>query len=320
MTMRRRDYLWTIAAPALLALGTPRLARAQTLEKLRNAGPLTEDITNLYWAIKTGLCQRNGIDLELVAVNSGTAAMTAVVSGAYELSRTSLPGLFAAHLRDIPVVIVCPGLLSRASNPFSSLQVAPDAPFRTGADLNGKTIGVPALNDLNSLATKAWVDKNGGNWRSLKFVEIPNSAMEAAIVGKRIDAGILQSPQFGESVAAGRTRTLGDGWGAIAPTFMAGAFLARTDWANAHADLLHRYYRVYAESANYVNTHYPETASLVAEFTKTEVASVAKMARGFNATSMDLATIQPFIDASAKYEHIPHSFPARELIWEGFRP
>jgi ABC-type nitrate/sulfonate/bicarbonate transport system substrate-binding protein len=317
--MHRRETLLTIGVAALAAAAAPRFGGAQTLEKIRNAGPLTEDITNLYWANKTGLSARNGIDLELVGVNSGTAAMTAVVSGSYEISRTSLPGLFAAHLRDIPVVIVCPGLLSRASNPFSSLQVAPDAPYHTGADLNNKTIGVPALNDLNSLATKAWVDKNGGNWRSLKFTEIPNSAMEAAIVQKRVDAGILQSPQFSESVAAGRTRTLGDGWGAIAPAFMAGAFLARTDWANAHADACHRYYRIYQESAQYVNTHYAETAPLVAEFTKIEIASVTKMARGFNATSMDLGQIQPFIDASAKYEHIPRSFPARELVWEGFR-
>lgn len=317
--MRRRDSLLSIAAPAVLALGLPRAAGAQTLEKIRSIGPLTEDITNIYWAIKTGLFARNGIDLELIGVNSGTAAMTAVVTGSQDISRTSLPALFAAHLRDIPIVIVGAGLLSRQQNPFSLLQVAPDAPYKTGADLNGKTIGTPALNDLNSLATKSWVDKNGGDWRSLKFVEIPNSAMETAIVQKRIDAGILQSPQLGESLAAKRTKTLGNGWGSIAPTFMAGAYLARPDWANAHADLLHRYNRVYIESATYVNSHYPETAGLVAELTKTEIASVATMARGYNATTLDVALIQPFIDASAKYEHIPHSFPAKDLIWDGYR-
>lgn len=317
--MRRRDSLLTIAASSFVALANPLAARAQTLETIRSAGPFTEDITNIYWAIKTGLFQRNGIDLQLVAVNSGTASMTAVVTGSYDISRTSLPALFAAHLRDIPICIVAAGLLSRQQTPFSLLQVAIDSPYKSGADLNGKTIGTPALNDLNALATKSWVDKNGGDWRSLKFVEIPNSAMEPAIVQKRIDAGILQSPQLGESLAAGRTKTLGNGWGSIAPTFMAGAYLARPDWANAHADLLHRYNRVYIESARYVNTHYPETAPLVAELTKTEIASVATMARGFNATTLDVALIQPFIDASAKYEHIPHSFPAKDLIWEGYR-
>src|ERR1700733_13147155 len=111
--MRRRDSLLTIAAPAPLALGLPRAAGAQTLEKIRSIGPLTEDITNVYWAIKTGLFARNGIDLDLIGVNSGTAAMTSVVAGANDIARTSAPALFAAHLRDIPIVIVCPGLLSQ---------------------------------------------------------------------------------------------------------------------------------------------------------------------------------------------------------------
>lgn len=314
--MHRRACL---SAVALTALALPLPARAQVLETIHNAGPLTEDITNLYWAVKTGLFARSGIELDLVGTNSGSAAMAAVISGTYEMARVGLPALFPAHLRGIPVVIVAPGLLARSSSPFSLLQVAPDSTLRTGADLNGKTLGVPAIGDLNTLATKAWVDKNGGDWRSLKFVEIPNSAMEAAIVQKRVDAGVIQSPQLAATLASGATKTLGDAWGAIAPTFMAGAFLARPDWADAHADLLHRYNRVYAEATTYVNTHYKETEPLVAELTKLDLATVTKLPRGFNATTLDPTLIQPLIDASAKYGSIPRGFSARQLIWDGYR-
>jgi NitT/TauT family transport system substrate-binding protein len=316
--MQRRAHLLGLAGAALAALG-PRAARAQTLDKLRSAGPLTEDITNIFWAQKTGLFQKNGIDLDLIGINSGSAAVQAVVSGTYDLARTSVPGLLAAHLRNIPLVIVCPGLLSRASNPFSGLQVAPDSPLKTGADLNGKTMAVPALGDLNTLATRAWVDKNGGDWHSLKFVEIPNSAIEAAIVQKRVDAGVIQSPQLASSLAAKTTKTIGDAWGAIATTFLAGVYVARPDWADAHADLLHRYAKVYAESTNYVNGHYKETEPLVAELTKMELANVSKIPRGFNSVTLQLTDIQPFIDASAKYDIIPRAFPARELVWQGYR-
>jgi NitT/TauT family transport system substrate-binding protein len=317
--MRRREILGSVAATSLLALGSLRPARAQALDVIKSAGQLTEDITNIFWAVKTGLFQRNGIDLQLVGTNSGSAAMAAVVTGSYEMARVGIPASFPAHLRGIPIVIVAPGLLARSSNPFSLLQTANDAPYKTGADLNGKTLGTPAIGDLNTLAVKAWVDKNGGDWRSLKFVEIPNSAMEAAIVQKRVDAGVIQSPQLAQSLQAKTTRTLGDAWGAIAPTFMAGAYFARTDWANAHGDLIRRYNKVYTEASNYVNTHYKETEPLVAELTKMELANVSKIPRGFNAPTMDVSLIQPLIDASAKFEHIPRGFPARDLVWEGFR-
>ncbi len=170
-------------APLLLAPlaagGTLRRAQAQSgVEKLQVAGAPTEDATNLYYAVKTGLAQRAGLDIEMIATSSGTAATTAVIAGTYDLARTSLNAVMAAFLRAIPIVIVAPDNLFSAKSPFSLLQIAPDSPYRTAADLNGKTIGSPALNDFNVLATRAWVDKNGGDWRSLKFVEIPNSALE----------------------------------------------------------------------------------------------------------------------------------------------
>ena len=55
-----------------------------------------------------------------------------------------LPAVFAAHLRDIPVTIVAPGILWRTAVPFSLLQVAPDSPYRTGADLEGAVVISPS--------------------------------------------------------------------------------------------------------------------------------------------------------------------------------
>ena len=314
--MRRHDAITALSLSSLAALA-PALAWAQGAEKLQVAGPPTEDSTNVLYGIKSGLFGRAGLDVEMISTSSGTAAVTAMVAGTYPIAKTSLLALFNAHLRGIGVVIVAPELLYLARSRFALLQTAPDAPYRTGADLNGKTIGVPALNDLNTLATRAWVDKNGGDWKSLKFTEIPNSAMEPAIVQKRVDAAILQQPQLDNSLSAGTTRTLGDGWGAIAPTFLAGAYVARLDWVSQHADAIRKYNRALAEATTYVNAHPNETAPLVVELTKIEMPVVAKMIRSTNATTLDTALIQPFIDAAAKYETIPRAFPARDLTWNG---
>jgi hypothetical protein len=57
-----------------------------------------------------------------------------------------------------------------------------------------------------------------------------------------------------------------------------------------------------------------ETAPLIAEFTKIELAKVARMHRTSNALSLDPALIQPVIDAAAKYEIIARGFPARDIL------
>jgi len=314
--MRRRTALAAFGAVATVPL-FPALGRAQApLERIQVAASPSEDLTNLYYAIKTGMFARAGVDVVMIPASSGAAATTAVITGTYEAARTSLLVLLSAHLRGIPVSIVAPSIVNRAQNPFALLQIAADAPYKTGADLNGKIIGSPSLGDINTLATRSWVDKNGGDSSSLKFVEIPFIAMEPAIVEKRIAAGMMGSPQLDASLAAGTTKTLGDGYGAIAPLFMGAAYVARTDWANGHATALRRFVRTLETAAAYVNGHAAETAPLVAELTKISIANVTAMHRTLNGTTLDPAMVQPVIDAAAKYGFITRTFAARELFWE----
>jgi NitT/TauT family transport system substrate-binding protein len=314
----RRRHLITALGTALAATAITRTAFAQaTLEKLKVAGPPTEDATNIYYAVKNGLFGRAGLDVEMINTSSGTAATTAMITGTYDISRTSVMPLLTAHTRGIPIVIVGPELLTVGNNPFALLQIPVDSALRTGADLNGKTMGVPALNDQNSLATRAWVDKNGGDWRSLKFTEIPNSALEAALVQHRVDAAVLQQPALAASLAAGTSKTLGNAYSAIAQTYMSGCYAARSDWAVAHADALRRFNSVMASATNYIQSHLQESAPLVVELTKIELATAQKMHRAINATTLDAALIQPLIDAAVRYEHLQRGFPAREVLWTG---
>lgn len=220
-------------------------------------------------------------------------------------------------MRNIPIVLVAPEIVYSPQSPFALLLMAADAPYKSDADLNGKTIGVPSLGDLNTLAARAWVDKTGGDWRSLKFVELPNAALEAALVEHRIDAAMVQPPQLDSSLAAGTTKTLGDAYGAIAPTFLSSGYVASTPWVAAHAELVRKWAATLATATTYVNAHHAETAPLVSELTKIPLADTAKLHRANNATTLDPALIQPFIDASAKYELIARAFPARDLLVTG---
>jgi NitT/TauT family transport system substrate-binding protein len=309
--MNRRRAASVVGAAAFAAAGR---ASAQALEKLRVTGPPTEDFTSMYYAVKSGALQRAGFDVEIVPSSSGAAATTAVIAGTYDIGRTSLVAVMNAHLRGVGILIVLPANLHNAAAPMAYLQLPNDSPVKTGADLNGKTIGVPGLNDLNTIAVRAWVDKNGGDWRSLKFVEIPNSAQEPALVQHRIDAAVLQAPQIFISLSAGTTKTLGDAWSAIAPRFFAGVYVARSDWAAAHQASLKKLLPPYLEANAYVNAHPAETAPLAAEITKVDTAAMLKMRRVTYGTLTDPALVQPLIDAAFKYDAIPRAFPAREII------
>ena len=289
--------------------------RAQTtLEKITVAGVPTEDATNMYYAVKTGLFQRAGLDVEMIDTASGTAAVAAMVSGTYDMARPSMLSMVVAHARGLGVTLVSAANAHDSKRPLALLQVAGDSTIRTGTDLDGKIIGTPALNDINSIAIKAWSDKNGGDSSTLKFIEIPNSVLEAALVQHRIDAAVLQSPFLWSSLDAKTTKTIGDAWGAIAPRFIVGVNVARSDWATAHRDAVKRFVTAYKAATEYVNAHPAETVKYVVELTKMDAATVQTMHRAIVPTELRISEIQPVIDAAAKYGVIPQAFPAQALL------
>lgn len=312
--MDRRQMLAALAG-ATLAAG-PSRSRADTpLTTLRVAGSKTDGLAAMFYAMKTGMYQRGGLDVQYVTTNSGDAATTAVIAGVYEIGVTSLIPVFSAHLHDVPIILAVPQAVYTPENPFGLLQVAADSPIRNARDLNGKTIGCFGLGDLDQLATSEWVDKNGGDASTLKFAEIPFGASADALVQHRIDAMILIEPILDAALAAGKTRTIGDAYGAIDSRFLITAYIARPDWLSAHADVARRF-RMITEKANaFANTHSAETAPISAQETGIPLPILLKMRRVAFASSLDPKLVQPMIDACAKYHILPRSFDARDVIW-----
>jgi NitT/TauT family transport system substrate-binding protein len=309
----RRFALAAVAASAFAAARRP--VRAQAPDAIRVVSVMAEDLTDLYYGIKTGMFARAGLDVTLAGNSSGSASTTAMIAGAADVARSSLLALISAYLRGIPVALVAPSIVSTQRTANVLLQIPADSTVRTAADLTGKTIAVPGIADLNSLSIRAWVDKNGGDWHSLKYLEVPNAAIEAALVQHRVDAAMMQSPQLDNSLAAGTTKTLAYSHGAIAPIFMSAAYAARRDWIAQHGTALRRFNAVLNEARDYVTNHQNETLPLVVELTKVQIAPGEKVHRTRNAAALDPALVQPVIDGAARYELTPRAFPAREFMW-----
>lgn len=308
-------------AAALVAIGVTLVAvaalpsSAQPLEKIRIGLVPSDDITPVVYALHAGLFKQAGLDVELEPASSGAAVAAAVVAGAYEMGKSSLVSLMNAHLRGLPLVIVANGGTYEASAPYAELVVAADLPYRSAADLNGKLIGVSALNDLNTVATDAWVDQNGGDSKTLRFVEIPNSAVAAALQAHRIDAAIMLYPPLAEALEQKQVRILGHAFSAIASNFVYGAWFATPTWAAQHKREVDTFARVFYQAARYTNTHHAETVQMMSDITKIPAAVFANMPRTDSAVSMDAKDLQAVIDAAARFKAIPRDFPAEELIY-----
>jgi len=159
-----------------------------------------------------------------------------------------------------------------------------------------------------------WVDKNGGDSKSMKWVELPSSAGAPALLEHRVDVASMNEPLITAARATGKIHSLPPCFNAIAERFSIGFHFANTDWAAKHPDVVRRYVRVLYEAATYTNAHPDETAPMMAEVTKLPLDVMRKMARAPAATNSDPALIQPIIDVAARYGYIERTFPAAELF------
>ena len=309
--MKRTAFVMNLLAASTV----PALAQTPALVPVHVSGTGTDDVSTLLYAQKAGLFRAAGLDPSFERANSGAATIAAVVGGAVDIGKSSMGSLISARAHNIDIKIHAGGATFRSVKGDVWLCVAPDSPLRRAKDLNGKTISVPSLGDQNMLATKVWVDRNGGDSRTLSFLEIPSSAAAAAVGQGRVGAAVMVPPYYARAIGEGKVRTMANVFAAIAPRFLETGWFTTADYAQKHRDLVLHFAKIISDAAGYVNAHGPEIADLMATFSGATAASILDAGISYMATSIDpRRDIQPLVDAMAKYGIIDHRFDASGFL------
>jgi len=308
--MTRRTALTT--GFAVLSSGRSAFAQPATTT-VRVATSPNDDLSAVLYAQQSGMFRAVGIDLTIQKVNNGSYVAAAIVGGAVDIGKVSSIPIIVAHTRNINFKIVYPNKLNIVGKTVTgALVVAPDSPIRTARDLNDKTIAVGALLDSTWIGARAWVDAHGGDSSTLHYIEIPFSAVAAALKEGRIQAGSLGQPYITAQTTTGEVRMLADVTTAIAPRVLQSAWVSTGDYATKNADVVAKFARIVAQAARYCNAHEKEIIPITAAFTGIDPATLATM-KTIYATEPDPRDMQPWVDASAKYKVIPQRFDAKEL-------
>jgi NitT/TauT family transport system substrate-binding protein len=307
-----RIRLAALLAACVVLAGSTTLAQGPTI--ITVAGPPNEGYKDVYYAQQAGIFAKYGLDVQPTIVNGGAAALAGLIGGTFEVAYSNLVPVLQAHQHGVAFAIVAPSTMFRSDQLQNAMLVAKDSPLRSARDLDGKTIGTQSLQDLNSVAMRAWIDKNGGDSTTVHVLEVPSSAAVQALVSHRIDAMALSQPLLSEALATGNVRVFAKPQGAIAPEFQAQAFIAMSDYVAQHPDVMARFAKAMHESAVYNNAHLAETVGLVASFTNVPPDVIAHSVRAIDAEYIAPRYVQPLIDAAAKYGMLARSFPAEEII------
>jgi NitT/TauT family transport system substrate-binding protein len=317
LVMNRSHFVALGAAVAAV----PAAVRAQTaLKTVRIGASPVESYLLAVYARDKGYFRRNGLDADVQYIPGASGGTTtAVVTGAIDVGCISIGPTSNAHLRGIPLRLLAAGAIITREAPATLLVVAKNSPITSAADLNGKTVGIVVLRDVITVAVAKWIDQNGGDSSSVKFIEMPMPNGAPALVAGRVDAYALAEPFLTNASAADQIRPLGDGdiYGAIAPRMMISLHVAMADWLEKNADTARRVRSALRDAAKWPNANRAQANAILARETKIPLDTIGKMRHVIFGESLDVATIQPQIDALAEYKYIARHFNATDIIWSG---
>lgn len=312
MKLRRSSFVAGLGATASLARYTP--ARAADLIPLRVGGIPIDPSAQCFYAQDLGMFKEAGLDVTLTVLGNGASVIAAAASGALDIASGSPGPVLLAHQQGIPMKFVATGVVYAGVIPNAALMVLKNSPLRSGADFNGKRIGVGGLHDMTSYSIQAWIDRGGGNSPSVQFVELPYAAMAVALEQNRVDAvGIIEPFVTGAKAVAQIVGNLND---AVSNHYLLSGWCAESGWLARNGEAARRFFVAMQRSAQWANAHQRESGVILQRYTKIAPDVLATMARAHydEVARVDTTEIQPVINVMAKYGGLK-PFPANDVIW-----
>lgn len=318
MPLNRRSFITVTSLLSTLAVLPWSRAGAQSRTPISIGVLPPSDISaEPYYAAAQGFFPDAGLDATIEPLPNASAIISAAVSGHFDVAYSNMITLAIARDRGIESVILAPANLHVHRAPTAGiLAVAKRSPIVSAKDLSGKLVAVEGLNNIAEIATRDWIDKNGGDSKSVKFVEITLAAMSAAILAGRVDAAVMNAIF---DTTAGKPddpfrRLCSSTFDAISPAFAPSVWFATPSWVAAHPQSVLGFIRAMRRTAVWANQHHDESAAILARYTKQSVAAIEGVRRVTYGEGLTPGLIQPPIDVAAKYGLVKGSYSAIEMI------
>jgi NitT/TauT family transport system substrate-binding protein len=309
--MNRRTALGLVGAASLSALA-PKPAHAADVMRL--AAPALDATALMFYANDQNYFKNAGLSVDLQAMANGEAVTLAIAGGAVDIGCSEAVSLILAYHKGVPLTLIAAGGQQTLKSPVGMLFARTDLKATTGADFNGKTMAVVGLNGFAQYGTQNWIDKNGGDSKTVKFIQLAGGQIGIALQDGRVDGAFVPEPFV--SAVKKVARPVANSMSAIAPQFLSSAHFTTLPYAKAHVDDIRKFQSALSKASDWSNANPDQTALIIERVARVAPDVVNASVRAHYGATLDAASVQPLIDIAARYGGFP-SFPASEMIFRG---
>ncbi len=235
------------------------------------------DAAQLYVAQDLDLFRKQGITVKPIAFAGGAKIIQALSAGELDVGFTGTVPLVQANSRGLQIRAITGGSVQSVKNPYQALVVPENSNITTPKQLSGTTIGVNVFKSIDHSFTLAWLEKNGVETKSIKFVEIPFPQMEAALSSGQIQASSMIEPFITLAKERHGVRVLNYYVVDVKPEFEMTTYVVTLDKVNEHHKEFKAFQLAIGEATILINSDKANLVNAIAKNTKLDEKTVSKM-------------------------------------------
>jgi NitT/TauT family transport system substrate-binding protein len=275
------------------------------------------DLAPLYVGLDKGFFANEKLDVKPRMASSGAVIVPSVLSGDFKFGWANTTTLIIARSKGLRVRMVSRGARGGSNRAESAVDilVRSDGPVRSPKDLEGRTIGVPALQSIPTLTTNAALEKRGVDISKVRYIEVPFAEAIAALETGRIDAAFAVEPFVTLGLQAGH-RSISRPVLETAPDYINATFFTTEKYIADHPDVVARFVRAVDRSFDYAAGHPEEVRDVLSTYTEIP----PKVAREIRLSDFSRYTDKSTLDLTAKlakrYGYIEKEPMVSQLFYE----
>jgi len=298
----------------LLALASVPTSQAQQLEPIRvNRIPIAS-YAPADLAMERGWFKEEGLDFTVAAVAPGAVAMQGLLSNKLELIYSSLDAAMKARANGFDVVIVSNNNVAHTKLPDGGALLArADSGITSLKQLEGKTVIVNVLNNVNWAFTREAVLRAGGDPAKVQFLEIGFPQMNDAVIAGRAAAASNTEPFTTVGMEAG-LKPISFMFTEVQPGLNIAGWVARGNWVKEHPKAVAAFRKVLQRSIDLLEHNEAERIASIVKYTQLKEELVRKAVFDPWQTKLDPEDLQKQVAIYQRHGMIDKVFDVKTMI------
>lgn len=309
-------FLLITVAPTVAAAAEPEVTKFRF-------GALYSTPTAALIAIERGYFRDEGLDVQVVPVQNGPAAVAATASGAVDVTFGDVLGWASAVSNGFTnVKLIFPG--SHSAN--GDLLVKGQSALKSPADFRGKRIGVSPA-PMAGLSVKLWLAQGGVDPAEVNFVIIPTNGDGQALARGDVDAVLTFEPSTSRLILEQNAVSLLDPTEVAAPQgAVFTAYYANAAFLEKNPETVRRLVRAIRKGAALNKGLSPtERAVISGKYSGIDLVKLSQTIPGLlerlkvsnlYTGAVNVTATQDWIDKAAKYGAVPRTIEIKPYIYD----